>query len=1497
MRLSNRSRRLTAAVLTMAGLTFGLLVPAPAFAVSPPAPVGLGISQPNSSTPILAWDLVDGATKYDVQVDNDPAFASPELNTTTTNRRIIPTTALPPGQVYWHVRAVNSANEKSDWSADQFTVAAVAKPVPLSPVDGTVLSQPSNPPLLSWSASQGATSYTVEVDGDADFIGDASYTTKTTSLVVPDPLGAGDYFWRVTATKATGIVSEPSDASTFVIGALAAPVLVAPDDSVNVAIEDVVLDWLPVRGAKTYDVQVALDAGFNNMALDVTGVQGTRYSPPVTLNNDQFWWRVRAVDLAGQPTAWTASNFGFQRQWLDKPQAVFPVGTVASPSPQTTTHPYYEWTPVQHASHYELYTASDQNFSVGVDMCEVAGTTYTPRLDTDCGFHTSGTTYWRVRPIDAPYPSGKGLPGIFSEVQAFTWSGWAPAGTQTTDYQPVSGLKISLTGSGLDDGNYCDADQCDGAPATPVLSWDPQPGITSYRVYYAQDVNFTTTELPTVPVTQNTRLALRLSDNVATLPESQAGAAYYWYVRPCNSLGCGPSPISQDPPLPGAKTFLKASPPVTGLTSSSPSGSEITFSWNDYFDTNHATTWFGEKSTQSAKNYRVQVDDEPSFSAPLVDERVVDQATYTAFDTLFPEGTLYWRVQAQDFENFGLAWSSVQSFTKSTPAVQLTGPADSSSVAGTTPFTWDAQAFAASYTLEVYKNNDAAFSPANKLFSTTVKTAAYAWNQPVPASATPYIWRVRKTDASGNPGPWSAPSRFTSVGTAPVLTAPASDELVPPNAALLQWTEVPDATKYDVEVRATGATSNWASATTTATAWAPLQTVPDGTWLWRVTAKDASNNPLGTSAWLGFRVSGTPSASQATQIQGSGAVDSTLTSIAPTWDYDGVTNSYQWQRNGAAIAGATGTSYVVTTTDIGKSITLKVTGHLVGYKDGTSVSNGISGVTAPAPTTSSPPTISGTGLVGSTLQATAPTWDQPGVTATYAWLRDGVAISGQTGLTYTVLSTDVGKVLTWRVTGKKTGYADAVLTSNGITGVNVAPLTTSAPASIAGSGQVTTVLQGTSPTWNQSGVTETYQWLRNGLAISGQTTLAYTVTSADLNKTLTLRVTGSKSGYTNTSVTSNGITGVPLPSLTISASVTIAGTGELGSTLQGTGPSWDQPGAVSAFQWLRDGSAIPGQTELTYTVAAADVGRVLSLRATGSKSGYTDTVVTSNGITGVPHPSLTTSSPVAIAGSGQVGSTLQATPPGWTQDGVTSTYQWLRDGSAIAGQSGPTYTVTPTDLGRMLSVRVTGSKSGWSDTVVDSSPITATAGPAPVASVAPGITGTPKVGSTLSATPGTWTHPAAFAYQWRRNGAAIPGATGASYALAAVDVGRQITVLVTATAPGYLAGSAASAPVTVGKASSTTTAALVKKTVPYGTAAKLVVTVKAPGVAGPTGKVKIRDGAKVIKTVTLTAAMKGKITVKLTKLTRGKHKLTAQYSGDAATSPSKSAVVKLTVGP
>lgn len=91
------------------------------------------------------------------------------------------------------------------------------------------------------------------------------------------------------------------------------------------------------------------------------------------------------------------------------------------------------------------------------------------------------------------------------------------------------------------------------------------------------------------------------------------------------------------------------------------------------------------------------------------------------------------------------------------------------------------------------------------------------------------------------------------------------------------------------------------------------------------------------------------------------------------------------------------------------------------------------------------PTISGTGEVGSTLTATIGTM-AGNATITYGsyqWYADGVAISGATSSTYTPVSGDLGKVITFKVTaangaGSTTAYATVgttVITSFAANGV------------------------------------------------------------------------------------------------------------------------------------------------------------------------------------------------------------------------------------------------------------------------------------------------------------------------------------------------------------------------------------------------------------------------------------------------------------------------------
>ncbi|MHC5307510.1 phage tail tube protein [Bartonella sp. LJL80] len=70
---------------------------------------------------------------------------------------------------------------------------------------------------------------------------------------------------------------------------------------------------------------------------------------------------------------------------------------------------------------------------------------------------------------------------------------------------------------------------------------------------------------------------------------------------------------------------------------------------------------------------------------------------------------------------------------------------------------------------------------------------------------------------------------------------------------------------------------------------------------------------------------------------------------------------------------------------------------------------------------------------------------------------------------------------------------------------------------------------------------------------------------------------------------------------------------------------------------------------------------------------------------------------------------------------------------------------------------------------------------APVNTVAPTITGTPAVGQTLTADAGTWSGDPTFTYQWLADGVAIAGSMGASLLLSNNEVGKAISVKVTAT--------------------------------------------------------------------------------------------------------------------
>ncbi len=76
-----------------------------------------------------------------------------------------------------------------------------------------------------------------------------------------------------------------------------------------------------------------------------------------------------------------------------------------------------------------------------------------------------------------------------------------------------------------------------------------------------------------------------------------------------------------------------------------------------------------------------------------------------------------------------------------------------------------------------------------------------------------------------------------------------------------------------------------------------------------------------------------------------------------------------------------------------------------------------------------------------------------------------------------------------------------------------------------------------------------------------------------------------------------------------------------------------------------------------------------------------------------PAPAVRNLAAPTVAGTAAYGRTLAVRPGRWTE-GASLSYRWLRDGRPIGGALATSYRVKPQDVGRRLSVRVTGSRAG-----------------------------------------------------------------------------------------------------------------------------------------------------------------------------------------------------------
>ncbi len=256
----------------------------------------------------------------------------------------------------------------------------------------------------------------------------------------------------------------------------------------------------------------------------------------------------------------------------------------------------------------------------------------------------------------------------------------------------------------------------------------------------------------------------------------------------------------------------------------------------------------------------------------------------------------------------------------------------------------------------------------------------------------------------------------------------------------------------------------------------------------------------------------------------------------------------------------------------------------------------------------------------------------------------------------------------------------------------------------------------------------------------------------------------------------------------------ISGTVRVGGALKASGGVWDPKGNTYAYQWRSNGKAISGATAKTFTPAAAHRDTQLTIAVTATRPGFPTTVAVSPASVVLPGTMSASVAPT-LSGVARVNGRLTATTGTWTPTPSAYRYRWYVDGQQVLGADTPTFTILPQHAGKRVNVRVFVSRSGY-DAAASSSAPTAAIATAPLsASRAPVVTGTPKVGSRLSASTGTWsTNGLTYGYQWLADGRPIAGATSSTFVAGAAEHQRRLTVQVTARRTGYTTTTSTSAP-------------------------------------------------------------------------------------------------------
>lgn len=351
--------------------------------------------------------------QYQVQIADNTAFSGNvnQLSTSTASEILVSGNLNPNTRYYWRVRIFNSLNQYGDWSEIGSFRMAIQPPALPDPSNG---SSPLNlRPQFNWSDVDGASSYQIQISKYANLSSPSvsktvysSYFDPTVDLPVYRTL-----YWRVRANGANG-PSQWSEVWSFnTPNPPGKPSLLLPADTALVRDYTPRLDWststLPSGTSfGYYRLQIAWDRSFNDLLLDtqVSPQSNSEFTLPDDLQaNRQYFWRVMAVNAAGQYRSWSAVRTF--RTAILPPLLINP----GFASVENTQRPLFDWEVVDGATSYQIQVSRYSSMKYPIINVTVPSSEYLMVKNLPM----NKDIYWRVR------AKGANGPSVWSPVSSF----------------------------------------------------------------------------------------------------------------------------------------------------------------------------------------------------------------------------------------------------------------------------------------------------------------------------------------------------------------------------------------------------------------------------------------------------------------------------------------------------------------------------------------------------------------------------------------------------------------------------------------------------------------------------------------------------------------------------------------------------------------------------------------------------------------------------------------------------------------------------------------------------------------------------------------------------------------------------------------------------------------------------------------------------------------------------------------------------------------------